>query len=52
MTEATPVPRVGVVGGSRSDFPVLETAIAVLIALSTPQWLQEEMTTRPRPCTT
>jgi 5-(carboxyamino)imidazole ribonucleotide mutase len=26
-------PRVGIVGGSRSDFPVLETAVAVLDAL-------------------
>jgi 5-(carboxyamino)imidazole ribonucleotide mutase len=30
MTEATPAPRVGVVGGSRSDFPILEGAVAIL----------------------
>ena len=30
MTEARPVPLVGVVGGSRSDFPILEDAVTVL----------------------
>ena len=29
-TSKPPAPRVGVVGGSRSDFPVLEAAVAVL----------------------
>ena len=39
MTEATPVPRVGVVGGSRSDFPILEAAVAVLDELGVPSEL-------------
>ena len=39
MTEATPGPRVGVVGGSRSDFPVLEAAVAVLDELGVPSEL-------------
>jgi 5-(carboxyamino)imidazole ribonucleotide mutase len=30
MTDAKPTPLVGVVGGSRSDFPTLEAAVAVL----------------------
>ena len=33
-------PRVGVVGGSRSDFPVLEKAVAVLDALGVPSELR------------
>ena len=33
-------PRVGIVGGSRSDFPVLETAVAVLDALGVPSELR------------
>ena len=33
-------PRVGIVGGSRSDFPVLETAVAVLDALGVPNELR------------
>jgi 5-(carboxyamino)imidazole ribonucleotide mutase len=39
MTEATSVPRVGVVGGSRSDFPILEAAVAVLDELGVPSEL-------------
>jgi len=39
MTEASPVPRVGVVGGSRSDFPILEAAVAVLDELGVPSEL-------------
>ena len=39
MTEASPGPRVGVVGGSRSDFPVLEAAVAVLDELGVPSEL-------------
>jgi 5-(carboxyamino)imidazole ribonucleotide mutase len=33
-------PRVGIVGGSRSDFPVLEAAVAVLDALGVPNELR------------
>jgi 5-(carboxyamino)imidazole ribonucleotide mutase len=33
-------PQVGVVGGSRSDFPVLEQACAVLLALQVPSELR------------
>ena len=42
MTErtATPAPLVGVVGGSRSDFPTLEAAIAVLEELGVPAELK------------
>jgi 5-(carboxyamino)imidazole ribonucleotide mutase len=37
MTEsARPAPLVGIVGGSRSDFPVLEAAVAVLAQLGVP----------------
>ena len=39
MTEASPVARVGVVGGSRSDFPILEAAVAVLDELGVPSEL-------------
>jgi 5-(carboxyamino)imidazole ribonucleotide mutase len=35
-----PSPRVGVVGGSRSDFPVLEDAVAVLDELGVPAELR------------
>lgn len=38
MTEARPV--VGVVGGSRSDFPILEAAVAVLDELEVPSELK------------
>jgi 5-(carboxyamino)imidazole ribonucleotide mutase len=34
------VPRVGVVGGSRSDFPVLEAAVAILDELDVPSELR------------
>ena len=41
MTEAGHAqPRVGVVGGSRSDFPVLEAAVAVLDELGVPSELR------------
>jgi phosphoribosylaminoimidazole carboxylase PurE protein len=33
MSDASPAPLVGVVGGSRSDFPVLEDAVAILAEL-------------------
>jgi 5-(carboxyamino)imidazole ribonucleotide mutase len=36
MTEEHPVPIVGVVGGSRSDYPTLEAAMAILEALGVP----------------
>ena len=39
-TAAAPGPIVGVVGGSRSDFPVLEQAVAVLTALGVPNELR------------
>ena len=35
-----PGPRVGIVGGSRSDFPVLDKAVAVLDALGVPNELR------------
>ena len=40
MTAAKPKPVVGVVGGSRSDFPVLEKAIGVLAELAIPAELR------------
>jgi 5-(carboxyamino)imidazole ribonucleotide mutase len=41
MTDApTPAPLVGVVGGSRSDFPTLEAAVAVLEELGVPSELR------------
>ena len=40
MTAAGSRPRVGVVGGSRSDFPVLEEAVAVLDELDVPAELR------------
>jgi 5-(carboxyamino)imidazole ribonucleotide mutase len=41
MTDApTPAPLVGVVGGSRSDFPTLEAAVAVLEELGVPAELR------------
>ena len=41
MTTSKPTePRVGVVGGSRSDFPVLEAAVAVLDELGVPSELR------------
>jgi phosphoribosylaminoimidazole carboxylase PurE protein len=36
MTDERPVPIVGVVGGSRSDYPTLEAAMAILEALGVP----------------
>ena len=36
MTEQQPGPIVGVVGGSRSDYPTLEAAMAILEALDVP----------------
>jgi 5-(carboxyamino)imidazole ribonucleotide mutase len=39
-TSDRPAPLVGVVGGSRSDFPVLETAVAVLEELGVPSELR------------
>jgi 5-(carboxyamino)imidazole ribonucleotide mutase len=38
--DATKAPRVGVVGGSRSDFPTLEAAVAVLDELGVPSELR------------
>ena len=40
MTAQDDVPLVGVVGGSRSDFPVLEEAVAVLLELGVPAELR------------
>jgi 5-(carboxyamino)imidazole ribonucleotide mutase len=40
MTEATPAPLVGIVGGSRSDFPILEKAVAILDELGVPSELK------------
>ena len=40
MTAQDDVPLVGVVGGSRSDFPVLEEAVAVLMELGVPAELR------------
>jgi 5-(carboxyamino)imidazole ribonucleotide mutase len=40
MTQPEPAPLVGVVGGSRSDFPVLEPACAVLAQLGVPSELR------------
>jgi 5-(carboxyamino)imidazole ribonucleotide mutase len=40
MTDAAEAPLVGVVGGSRSDFPVLEPACAVLADLGVPAELR------------
>ena len=40
MTAAAPGPIVGVVGGSRSDFPVLEKAVALLDELGVPNELR------------
>ena len=42
MTEREPrrPPLVGVVGGSRSDFPILEAAVAVLDELGVPSELR------------
>ena len=40
MTDARPSPLVGVVGGSRSDFPTLEDAVAVLDELGVPSELR------------
>ena len=40
MSTAPGVPLVGVVGGSRSDFPVLEDAVAILAELGVPAELR------------
>ena len=40
MSDAGAPPRVGVVGGSRTDFPVLEDAVAVLAELGVPAELR------------
>ena len=40
MNEATGAPVVGVVGGSRSDFPTLEAAVTVLAELGVPAELE------------
>ena len=40
MTEPSGSPVVGVVGGSRSDFPILEDAVAVLAELGVPTELR------------
>ena len=40
MTDSRPTPLVGVVGGSRSDFPTLEDAVAVLDELGVPAELR------------
>jgi 5-(carboxyamino)imidazole ribonucleotide mutase len=40
MTAGSERPRVGVVGGSRSDFPVLEDAVSVLAELGVPAELR------------
>ena len=40
MTEANTGPVVGIVGGSRSDFPTLEAAVAVLDELGVPSELK------------
>jgi 5-(carboxyamino)imidazole ribonucleotide mutase len=40
MTEQGDAPLVGVVGGSRSDFPVLEEAVAILTELGVPAELR------------
>jgi 5-(carboxyamino)imidazole ribonucleotide mutase len=40
MTDGAPAPLVGVVGGSRSDFPVLEGATALLERLRVPSELR------------
>lgn len=40
MSEAPGAPIVGVVGGSRSDFPVLEDAVAILAELGIPAELR------------
>ena len=40
MTAQDDAPLVGVVGGSRSDFPVLEDAVAVLLELGVPAELR------------
>jgi 5-(carboxyamino)imidazole ribonucleotide mutase len=39
MTDAKAAPMVGVVGGSRSDFPILEAAVSVLDELGVPSEL-------------
>lgn len=40
MTEPPSIPLVGVVGGSRSDFPILEEAVAILDELGVPNELR------------
>jgi 5-(carboxyamino)imidazole ribonucleotide mutase len=40
VSATSAVPRVGVVGGSRSDFPVLEDAVSVLAELGVPAELR------------
>jgi len=40
MTEASAAPVVGIVGGSRSDFPILEAAVAILDELGVPSELK------------
>ena len=40
MSEGRAVPAVGVVGGSRSDFPILEEAVAILDELGVPNELR------------
>jgi 5-(carboxyamino)imidazole ribonucleotide mutase len=40
VSQAADVPLVGVVGGSRSDFPVLEDAVAILAELGVPAELR------------
>jgi 5-(carboxyamino)imidazole ribonucleotide mutase len=40
MSATPPPPRVGVVGGSRSDFPVLEDAVNILAELGVPAELR------------
>jgi 5-(carboxyamino)imidazole ribonucleotide mutase len=40
VSATSPAPRVGVVGGSRSDFPVLEDAVSVLAELGVPAELR------------
>ncbi len=36
MSDTTPAPIVGIVGGSRSDFPILEKAVTILTELGVP----------------
>ncbi len=49
MTDATRSPIVGIVGGSRSDFPTLEAAVGILAEMGVPSELRVVSAPAARP---